>query len=127
MLALSFSVRVLTAKSPVPTFVSRSGTPNTLSSYLILGITPTHLSFSSLRTFKYALSDEPLCHRSTSPTEPLYLFLTSNPLSKKSERKQPFDMIFINSRPLASNHTAKEVDLSFREYGCPVAVKLNRT
>lgn len=35
-------------------------------------------------------------------------------------------MAFINSRPLAGNHAAKEFNLSFEEYGCLAPVKFNR-
>ncbi len=103
---------------PVPALSSRS----------MLGPAPTCLTSSTLRTFKRALSDELLGRRSTSPcsSRPLCPFLTLGLLSKKSDRRRPFDTALINSRPLTGNHTAKEVDLSFGECGCLALVKLNR-
>ncbi len=104
---------------PVPASLSRS----------VLGPAPTQLTSSALRTFKRTLSDESLGRRSTSPSlaEPLHPFPTVGPLLEKSNRKRLFDTAFINSRPLAGNHAAKEVDLSFGECGCPAPVKLNRS
>lgn len=106
--------------------VSYSKTVIALLSHLMLDPTPTHLISSAHGTFKQALSDESLYHHSTSQAKRLCPFLILGPLSEKSERKRLFDMVFINSRPLASNHTIKEICLSFGEYRCPSSVKLNR-
>ncbi len=99
-----------------------------LSSRSVLGPTPTRLTSSALKTFKQALSDESLGRQSTSPclAELLCLFPTLGPLPKKSNCKRLFDTAFINSLPLARNHTAEEVDLSFGKCRCPAPVKLNQ-
>ncbi len=104
---------------PVPALLSRS----------VLGPAPIRLTSSALRTFKQALSDQPLGRQSTSPSpaKPLCPFSTLGPLSEKSDCKRPFDTTFINSRLLSGNHVAKEVDLSFGECGCLAPVKLNRS
>ncbi len=103
----------------VPALLSRS----------IFGPAPTRLTSSALRTFKQALSDEPLSRQLTSPSpaEPLCPFLTLGPWPEKSDCKRPFDIAFINSHPLAGNHAAEEVDLSFGKCRCPTPVKLIRT
>ena len=92
-----------------------------LTSCSVLGQALTWFTFSALKTFKQALSDKLLGRQSTSPSPPelFYPFPILGPLPKKNNRKQSFDTTFINSRPLAANHTAKEVDLSFKECGCP--------
>ena len=94
----------------------------------MLGQASAHLTSSPLRTFKRALLDELLYYRSTSPSpiEPLCLFPNLGRLSEKNDHKRSFDTGFINSRPLARNHTTKEMDLSFGECGWPVGVEPNR-
>lgn len=74
------------------------------------------------------MSEEPLYHHLTylSFAKPLCPFPTLGPISKKNDCQWPFNMIFINSRPLTINHTIKEVDLRFGKYECPILVKLNR-
>lgn len=75
---------------------------------------------------------------STSSTKPLCLFSalgTYNPDNNNSfynptntnKCKRDFDITFINSRLLASNHDQKEVDLSFAGCGYPNSVKFNRS
>lgn len=73
---------------------------------------------------------------STSPV-PLCLFLALNKLNKLSslhwflalnklnKHKRTFNIAFIKSCPLASNHAIKKVDLSFAGFRCPDVVKLN--
>lgn len=99
-----------------------------LTSHSILGLTLTYFISLALKIFKQSLFDMFLGHKSTStsPTELLYLFSTLVLLSKKSNHKRFFDTVFINSCQLAKNNTAKEIDLSFGEYGYLVLVKLNR-
>lgn len=121
-----------TRSSPLPSPISRPlpapvlGSPAVLSSLPVLGPAPPHLTSSSLRIFKRALSDEPLRRRSTSPAQLLCLFPPLGSLSDKTDRKRTFDKAFINSRLLASNHDRDEVDLRFAECGYTAAVKLNR-
>ena len=110
---------------PMPAFVSRSAA--VLSSLLILGPTPPHLASTVLKIFKRALSDELLRGHSTSPAEPLCPFPPLGSLPNKTDCKQTFDTAFINSCLFAGNHSWEEFDLSFKEYGSSVAVKLNRS
>lgn len=49
----------------------------------------------------------------------------SRPIAQKSKHKWLFDTTFINSHLLAGNNTVKEVNLSIRECGCLIPVKLN--
>lgn len=100
-------------------FPTSSGTPTALLSCLVpasvprslailllfavLGPTSPHLVSTALRTFKQALSDKPL-RGSTSPIEPFCLFLPLRFLPNKTNHKQTFDIVFINSHPLTSNH-----------------------
>ena len=115
--ALSSSIVLALLSPPLLASVSRS----------VLGSAPTWLTSSALKTFKQALSDEPLGCQSTSSSslEPPCPFPILGPLAKKSNRKRFFDTVFINSRSLAANHAIKEVDLSFEKYGCFAQVKLN--
>ena len=85
-----------------------------LAFFSMLDLAPTRLTFSALRILKRALSNEPLRCQLTrlSPPKPLCPFPILGPLPKKSNCKRPFNMAFINSRPLVATHTAKEVDLS---------------
>ena len=127
----------------VPALLSYSSVPTLLSLFVpallslpvpalvscfVLGPNPTWLTSSTLITFKQALSNESLGRQSISPSllEPLCPFPVLGPLLKKSDCKRLFDTTFINSRPLATNHAAKEVELSFEKCGCLVQVKLNR-
>lgn len=96
------------------------------SSCFVLGLTPTYLVSSALKTFKPVLSDEPLYRHLTSLTDPFCLFSTPGLLPMNNKRKRLFDKAFINSRLFVGNHTAKEFDLSFEECGCPALVKFNR-
>ena len=100
-----------------------------LASCLMFGPASTRFISLTLRTFKLALSNEPLGRQSTSssPPKPFCLFPTLDLLLKKSDCKRLFDTAFITSRLLAANHVAKEVDLSFGEYKYPTPVKLNRS
>lgn len=75
-------------------------------------------------------SSEELCSRKIKkaaleevflPRAPLFsLFFLSNSIGKRK-----FDKIFINTRPLANNHTEKKVDLSFTMCKYSSAIKLN--
>ena len=107
--------------SPPPLMANSSSCPiPALLSCSVLAQAPTHLPSLNQKTFNKALSDELLVyHRSTSPSF-LCPFPTLCPLPKQS-----FDIAFINSRPIAENHAAKEVDLSFGECACLVPVKCN--
>ena len=107
---------------PTPVLAS----PTALTPLSMLGPTPPHLASTAARTFEQAFSDELLC-RSTSPAEFFCPFLPLGLLLKKTDRKRTFDTAFINSRPLASNHSRKEFDLSFAECGYSIAVKLNQS
>lgn len=64
---------------------------------------------------------------SLSHTESLYLFFTLGPLSRKSNYKQFFDTIFINSCPHARNHATKEIDLSFEKCGDLIPINFNQS
>ena len=112
--------------SPMPALLSPF-VPVLLSRF-VLSLALTCFISSALRTFKQALSDEHLGHQSTSPSPPklFCLFPILDSLLKKSDCKRFFNTAFINSRPLATNHAAKEVDLSFVKCGYPASVKLNR-
>ena len=95
----------------------------------VLDLALTWFTSSAFRIFKQALLDKLLGHQLTSlsPSKLFYPFLILRLLPKKSNCKWLFDIAFINSCPLATNHVTKEVDLSFGEYGCFVPVKLNRS
>lgn len=107
-----------------------------LSSLLILALIScsildpalTYLISLVVKRFKLVLSDKSLCCCSTSPNliEPFYPFPTLVLLFEKNNCKQLFDMVFINSHSLNGNYTAKELDLSFREYKYSIPIKLNR-
>lgn len=71
--------------------------------FLVLSSTPPHLVFTTLRTLKQALSDEPL-RRLTSSIKTFRPFLPFGSLPNKTNCKRTFDTTFINSRPLANNH-----------------------
>lgn len=47
--------------------------------------------------------------------------------TNNNKYKRDFNMIFINSRLLASNHYQKDVDLSVASCGYPIIVKLNQS
>ena len=131
---LSLPMPALLSRPFVPTFLSPlvptllSLSVPALASCAMLGSAPTQLISSTLRTFKQALSDKPFGCQSTSPRPPehLCLFLILGPLPEKSNCKRLFDMAFINSHPLAVNHIAEEVDLSFGKCECLTKIKLNR-
>lgn len=125
MPASLFPVHTLVIRLSFLILISTLGPPIVLLSYLMLSLAPTHLIFLALKTFKKVLLDELLYYYLTNFTKPLCLFPTFSLLPKKSKRKQLFNTIFINSRSLASNHTAKKVDLSFLLCGCSILVKLN--
>ena len=99
-----------------------------LLSYSVFGLAPTCLTFLAFKTFKRVLLDEPLGCQSTSSSlsKSLCLFPVLGPLLEKSNCKQLFDMMFINSCPLAANHAVKKVDLSFEKCKYLAPVKLNR-
>lgn len=122
----SFLVHTLAIRLALSAPISCLGTLIATSSSSVLGLAPTHLTFSVLGTFKRVLSDKLLRFRLTSLAEPLGFFPTLGPLSEKNKRKQHFDMAFINFCLLAGNHVVKEVDLSFGECECLVPVKFNR-
>lgn len=141
VLALSSSLIPASSRSPLPTLLSLPMpvllspsvpallcflVPALLSRY-VLGLAPTHLISSTLRIIKRPLSDEPLCRHltSSSPVESFCPFPILGPLPKTNNRKRPFDITFINAHLLAENHAVEEVDLSFREYGCLIPIKLN--
>lgn len=107
----------------VPVPIPRS--PVVLLPLPMLCQTPLYLASIALKTFKQTLLNKFLHRRSTSPTEPLYLFLHLNLLLDKTYRKQIFDTAFINSCPFNGNHTREEIDISFVKYGCLATVKLN--
>ena len=87
MPALSSPLMLVLLSPPIPT-LSSPPVPAS-SSCSILGQALTHLTFSALRTLKRALSDKPLCCRSTkpSPVRPLCLFPTLGHLSEICDRK----------------------------------------
>lgn len=99
----------------------------------MLGL-PLLLGFSLLKKFKQFLSNEPWLCVSTSLAKPLCPFLTfgiynsnnnnglQNP-TNTNKFKQDFDILFINSHPLAGNHDSKEIDLSFAGCICLNLVK----
>lgn len=114
---LSLSIPALSSLC-MPTFLSCS----------VPGPAPTYLISSALRILKWALSNEPLVRRhsiSPSSTKLLCLFPILDPLSKKTDQKQPFDITFINSCLFAGNHAVKEVNLTFGKciYSAPVKLK----
>lgn len=121
-----FFVRTLAVGLFFFILVSYCKTFTTLLSCFVLGQAPTNLTSSAFKTFKQVLSDESLRHHSTNSIELFCLYSTLGPLRKKSKCKWLYDTVFINSGLLTGNHTAKEVDLSFREYGWPPSIKLNR-
>ena len=124
--ALSYPLVLVSLSPPLPALLSLL--VPTLLSRSMLGPTPTHLTSSVLRIFKRALSDELLHRHSTSPSpiEPFCPFSTLGQLPKKNNRNRFFNTAFIISCPLARNHAANELDLSFAECGCPTLVKLNQ-
>lgn len=65
-----------------------------LSSCSMLGLAPTHLISSTLRTFKWALSDKSLRRHSTSLIKRLCPFQIFGPLSKKSKCNWLFNTAF---------------------------------
>ena len=69
----------------------------------VLDQTPLHLAYTAFRTFKLALSNEPL-RRSTFPVEFFCPFLPLDSLSIKTDHKQAFAITFINSGSLAGNY-----------------------
>lgn len=125
MPASLFPVHTLVIRLSFLVLISTLGTPNFLLSYLMLSLAPTHLIFLALETFKQVLLDELLYYYLTNFAKLLCLFPTFSLLPKKSKHKQLFNTTFINSCLLASNHTAKKVDLSFVLCGCSTLVKLN--
>ena len=86
----------------MPAPISRS--PAVLSLLSVLSQSPPHLASTALRTFKRALSAEAL-RRSTSLAKPLCPFLPLSSLLDKTKCKRIFDTAFINSCPLADNHS----------------------
>ena len=136
VLALLFCLLILTLLSYllVPVFLSPSilallSPPMpALASYSVLGLAPTWFISSAPKTFKRALSNEPLGRRSTNPNlpEPFCLFPILGLLLEKSNCKQFFDTIFINSHLLITNYIVKEIDLSFGKCRHFTPVKLNR-
>ena len=128
---------VLLSSSCVPALaaVSCCGIPVFMLPFHVFGL-PLLLGPLFLKTFKQSLLDEPQPCVSTSLAKPFCPFLALgvlNPdnnngcynLTNHNKRKWGFDTTFINSRPLASNHDQKEVNLSFAGYRCPATVKLN--
>lgn len=80
----------------------------------------------SLRKFKQSLSNKFWPYISTSSTF-YYLFSTPDlDLNNNNKCKQIFDIVFINSHLLVSNHIIKQVDMSFVIYRYPAIIKLNR-
>ena len=111
-------------------------------SALLLLLPVLGLSFpfgsSTLRIFKQSLSHEPWSYVSASlaklfcpfPALGAYNPDNNNSLHKSTNSnklKQDFDILFINSCPLAGNYDQKEVNLSFASCGCLDAVKFNRS
>lgn len=94
--------------------------------FFLLDPALSHLGSTALKTFKPALSDEPFHRYLTSLAGFFCPFLLFGSLPNKIDCKQTFDIIFINSCLFANNHARKEVDLSFAECGCLIAVKLNQ-
>lgn len=94
---------------------------------LVLGPVSPHLTFTTFRIFKRALSDELLRRHSTSFAELLCPFPPLGSLSDKTNGKQTFNIAFINFCPLTGNHASEEIDLSFAECDCPAGVKLNQS
>lgn len=91
----------------------------------VFDLTSFYLTFIVFKTLKQALSNEPL-HNSTGPLKLIYPFLPLGLLLNKTNHKQTFEIAFINSRLLASNHAQVKVDLSFTKYSCSAAMWLNR-
>ena len=106
--------------APVPGFLAA------LLSFSVDGPGLLYLPSTALGIFKQVLSDQFLYCCSTSPVKTLCLFLPLGLLPNKTDCNQTFNIAFINSCPLASNHTWKEVDLSFAKCICLDAIKLNR-
>lgn len=123
--ALFFSVCIPATKSPLFVFVFYLGTSITLLSYLMLSPGPTDFISLVLRIFKPDLPDKSLRRCLTSFGEFFCPFLSLGLLPKKSKCKWYFDTMFMNFCPLAGNHFAKEVDLTFALYKCHTLVKLN--
>lgn len=90
---------------PIPAFLSflmpalLSLLEPTLLSRFIFNLALTCLIFSTLRTFKLALSNKFLARQLTSPTslKLLYLFLIHGSFPKNSNHNLFFDTIFLNS------------------------------
>ena len=108
----------------VPALVS--GSPAILSFLPLLGPAFPHLASTAFRTFKQILLDKSLRCHSTSLVELHCLFLPLKLLLNKTNSKEIFDIVFVNSCPLAGNHTREDVDLNFAECGCPAIIKLNQ-
>lgn len=106
--------------TPIPTSLAL------LFLLLVLGPAPPYLASSVLRIFKQVLSDKLLYCCSTSLAELFCPFPLLSLLPDKTNRKRIFDIVFINSRLLASNYAWEEVDLSFPAYKCIATVKLKR-
>lgn len=102
------------------------GSLSVLLLYSVFGPASLYLASTFLKTFNRALLAE-LLRRSTSSKEHFYPFLPLVLLSNKTNRKQTFDIVFINSRLFADNHAQEEIDLSFAECGCLIVVKLNQS
>lgn len=96
-----------------------------LSPLSMLGLALPHLAFTTLKIFKQTLLDEFLHCRSTSLAKFLYFFLLFGLLSNKINYKQTFDIIFINSYPLANIYAWEKINLSFIECNCLTIIKLN--
>ena len=80
------------------------GSPDVLLFLPVLRLALPHLASTTLKTFKQALSDKFLRHCSTSLVEFFCLFPLFDSLHDKTNRKQTFDIAFINSCLVASNH-----------------------
>lgn len=116
-------------------FISNCKISALLLLLFVLG-SPLFLGPSLLRTFKQFLSDELWPRMSTSSAKCFCPFLAlsmynpddNNNLynsTNSNKCKQDFNMMFINSRLLASNHDQREVDLSIASCRYPTIVKLN--
>lgn len=108
-----------------------------LLSLLVLGLF-LFFGSSTFKTFKQSLSIEPWPYGLTSFAKFFHLFLALGTynlnnnnnlhnLTNTNKLKRGFNTPFINSRPLASNHDQKKVNLSFASCKCPDAVKFNRS
>lgn len=124
--ASSFLIRTLAAGSLLSILVSCPETSTTSLFCPVLIPAPTHLVSLAFKTFKQALLDEFLRRCLTSSIEVFCSFSIFGLLPKKNKYKRPFNTAFINSRPFASNDTAKKVDLSYTLCGCLIPVNFNQ-